>query len=53
MANATSFGFDASDLMPPAVGAGAEWTELTNWISSGGADTEKVLQNIDAAWPAP
>ncbi|MFN8621538.1 MAG: ABC transporter substrate-binding protein [Chloroflexota bacterium] len=52
VAKATSFGFDASDLMPPQVGAGAEWTELTNWISSGGADTEKVLQNIDAAWPA-
>jgi len=52
VAKATSFGFDASDLMPPQVGAGAEWTELTNWISNNGADTEKTLQNIDAAWPA-
>ena len=32
VANATSFGFDASDLMPPEVGQGAEWIELTDWI---------------------
>jgi len=52
VANATAFGFDASDLMPPQVGAGAEWKELTDWISANGADTEKHLQAIDAAWPA-
>lgn len=51
--NATGFGFDASDLMPPEVGAGAEWTELSNWIAAGGADTEAVLQRIDDAWPTP
>jgi len=50
--NATGFGFDASDLMPPEVGAGAEWTELSSWIAAGGADTAGTLQRIDDAWPA-
>jgi alpha-glucoside transport system substrate-binding protein len=52
LSNATSFGFDASDLMPAAVGAGAEWSELTSWIQNNGADTDGTLQRIDAAWPA-
>jgi alpha-glucoside transport system substrate-binding protein len=52
--NATSFGFDASDLMPAEVGAGAEWTQLSEWISSGGTSptTDQALQAIDDAWPA-
>jgi alpha-glucoside transport system substrate-binding protein len=49
--NATSFGFDASDLMPAQVGAGSFWTEMVNWISANGADTEARLQAIDASWP--
>jgi alpha-glucoside transport system substrate-binding protein len=52
LSNATAFGFDASDLMPVAVGGGAEWTELTSWIQNNGADTDGTLQRIDAAWPA-
>jgi alpha-glucoside transport system substrate-binding protein len=52
VANATSFGFDASDLMPPAVGSGSFWSEMVNWISAGGADTQARLQAIDASWPA-
>jgi len=52
LSNATTLGFDASDLMPPAVGAGAEWTELVNWIQNNGADTQGTLQAIDAAWPS-
>ena len=51
VANATSFGFDASDLMPPEVGSGAEWEQLTQWIDAKGADTAGVLQRIDDAWP--
>ena len=51
VANATSFGFDASDLMPSVVGAGSFWTEMVNWISANGADTEARLQAIDASWP--
>lgn len=42
--------FDASDLMPAAVGAGAEWTQLTNWIT--GQDDETTLKAIQDAWPA-
>jgi alpha-glucoside transport system substrate-binding protein len=49
--NATAFGFDASDLMPPAVGAGTFWSEAVNWINNNGADTEAILQAIDDSWP--
>jgi len=42
--------FDASDLMPAAVGTGAEWKQLTNWIT--GQDDTTTLAQIDAAWPA-
>ncbi len=45
------FRFDASDLMPAKVGAGAEWTQLTAWFAEN-KPTQAVLQAIDAAWPA-
>ncbi len=45
------FRFDASDLMPAAVGAGAEWKEMTAWFAED-KPTQEVLQAIDAAWPA-
>jgi alpha-glucoside transport system substrate-binding protein len=51
VANATSFGFDASDLMPAEVGAGSFWTGMVDWISANGANTDEVLQKIDASWP--
>ncbi|HEY3336881.1 MAG TPA: ABC transporter substrate-binding protein [Propionicimonas sp.] len=44
------FRFDASDLMPGAVGAGAEWTEMTNWIANNKSDKD-VVDAIEAAWP--
>jgi alpha-glucoside transport system substrate-binding protein len=47
---ASAVRFDASDLMPGAVGSGAEWKEFTSWIS-GKEDLETALKNIDAAWP--
>jgi len=50
--NATAFGFDASDLMPPAVGGGTFWTEMVKWIQDNGANTEDRLKAIDASWPA-
>jgi alpha-glucoside transport system substrate-binding protein len=50
--NASFVGFDASDLMPPEVGAGAFWTEGVNYINANGQNLDEVLQNIDAAWPA-
>jgi alpha-glucoside transport system substrate-binding protein len=48
--DASSVRFDASDLMPGAVGSGAEWKEFTSWIS-GKQDLDTALKNIDAAWP--
>ncbi|MCL3863238.1 ABC transporter substrate-binding protein [Actinotalea sp. K2] len=44
------FRFDASDLMPSAVGAGSFWTEMTNWIATDKPDAE-VLDAIEASWP--
>lgn len=41
--------FDASDMMPAAVGTGAEWTQLTAWIT--GQDDATTLKAIQAAWP--
>ncbi len=42
--------FDASDLMPSEVGAGAWWRETVAWIS-GSQDLDATLTNIDNAWP--
>jgi alpha-glucoside transport system substrate-binding protein len=49
--SAALFRFDASDLMPAAVGAGAEWKQLTAWFAEN-KPTKEVLDAIDAAWPA-
>ena len=46
-----TFRFDASDLMPAAVGAGAEWKQMTAWFAED-KPTQEVLAAIDAAWPA-
>ena len=45
------FRFDGSDLMPGEIGAGALWTELTNWIANE-KPTQQVLTDIENAWPA-
>lgn len=47
---AAVFRFDASDLMPGAVGAGSFWKEATAWIVGG--STDAMLANIDKSWPA-
>lgn len=49
LANADTFRFDGSDLMPGAVGAGTFWTGIVDYV--GGADLTTVLQAIDASWP--
>jgi len=46
-----TFRFDASDLMPAAVGAGAFWKEMTAWFAEN-KPTKDVEAAIDAAWPA-
>jgi alpha-glucoside transport system substrate-binding protein len=52
LANATDFRFDASDIMPAAVGAGSFWTGMVDWIAANGENTEEVLQAIDDSWPS-
>ena len=44
-----TFRFDASDLMPAAVGSNAFWKQTTSWIT--GQDTKTTLDNIEKAWP--
>jgi alpha-glucoside transport system substrate-binding protein len=46
----TTFRFDASDLMPGAVGSAAFFTGIVDWIN--GAPTADVLESIEAAWPS-
>ncbi len=48
---AAVFRFDGSDLMPGEIGAGALWTELTNWIAND-KPTQQVLTDVENAWPA-
>jgi alpha-glucoside transport system substrate-binding protein len=48
--NASSMRFDASDLMPGAVGSGSFWKSMTSYIS-GSVDLDTALKDIDAAWP--
>lgn len=45
----TTFRFDASDLMPGAVGAGTFWTGMVDWVN--GASTDEVLAKIETGWP--
>ncbi|WP_037605427.1 ABC transporter substrate-binding protein [Streptacidiphilus rugosus] len=45
-----TFRFDASDLMPAAVGAGQEWKSFTAWFAQNQSVT-KTASDIDAAWP--
>jgi alpha-glucoside transport system substrate-binding protein len=45
--SATSIRFDGSDLMPSAIGAGAFWTGVVDYVS--GADLDTVLETIEEA----
>lgn len=46
----TTFRFDASDLMPSAVGSGTFWKGMVDWIN--GTATKSVLSQIQAGWPS-
>lgn len=47
---ATTFRFDASDLMPGGVGAGSFWTGMVDY--AGGADAGEVATGIQESWDA-
>lgn len=40
--------FDASDLMPGAIGAGEFWSAMVQWIQ--GTSTEEALAQVQAVW---
>ncbi len=46
--DATTFRFDASDLMPGAVGAGSFWTGMVDYV--GGEDAKAVASDIQKSW---
>jgi alpha-glucoside transport system substrate-binding protein len=45
-------GFDASDLMPAAVGQGSFWTGMVDYLRQGPDSAEGLLEEIEASWPA-
>jgi alpha-glucoside transport system substrate-binding protein len=48
LTNATTFRFDASDLMPGKIGAGAFWTGMIDYV--GGKDAQTAATEIQNAW---
>jgi alpha-glucoside transport system substrate-binding protein len=48
--DATTFRFDGSDLMPGAIGAGAFWTGMVDFVS--GKSAQEVADAIQASWDA-
>jgi len=47
---ATTFRFDASDIMPAAVGQGTFWTGMVDFV--GGKPAEEVAAEIQQSWDA-
>ncbi|MEZ5913732.1 MAG: ABC transporter substrate-binding protein [Paracoccaceae bacterium] len=47
--NSTTFRFDGSDLMPPAVGQGTFWTGMVDFV--GGKSAQDVADTVEASWP--
>ncbi|MDO5605552.1 MAG: ABC transporter substrate-binding protein [Paracoccus sp. (in: a-proteobacteria)] len=48
--DATTFRFDASDMMPGAIGAGAFWTGMVDFV--GGRSAQQTGDAIQATWDA-
>jgi alpha-glucoside transport system substrate-binding protein len=44
--------FDASDLMPTAVGSGSFWTGMVKYMQGGPDSLQGVLDDIEKSWPA-
>jgi alpha-glucoside transport system substrate-binding protein len=47
---ANTFVFDASDLMPAAVGQGSLWAAMIEW--SQGTTAQEVADNVEDTWPS-
>ena len=45
---ATTFRFDGSDMMPGAIGAGAFWTGMVDFVN--GLSAQEAADQIQAAW---
>src|SRR5690606_16387127 len=50
LTSATTFRFDASDLMPGKIGAGAFWTGMIDYV--GGKSAKDVADGIQREWDA-
>ncbi len=46
-----AFRFDASDLMPPEIGADLFWKAMMRYAEEGPASLDAILTELDAAWP--
>jgi serine/threonine protein kinase/ABC-type glycerol-3-phosphate transport system substrate-binding protein len=46
-----AFRFDASDLMPPEVGAERFWNAIMTYSTEGPDSLDRLLKELDAAWP--
>jgi alpha-glucoside transport system substrate-binding protein len=44
--------FDASDLMPAAVGTGSFWTGMIKYMQQGPDSIQGILDDIEASWPS-
>ena len=44
-------GFDASDMMPPAVGSGSFWTGMVKYMKEGPDSIQGILDDIEKSWP--
>jgi DNA-binding SARP family transcriptional activator/ABC-type glycerol-3-phosphate transport system substrate-binding protein len=43
--------FDASDVMPPEIGADVFWKSMVEYIAEGPDSLDRILAEIDAGWP--
>ncbi len=48
---ADGFRFDASDLMPPEIGADRFWDAILTYLEEGPESLDRILAELDAAWP--
>jgi alpha-glucoside transport system substrate-binding protein len=48
---ADAFRFDASDLMPPEIGAELFWDAMMRYAREGPQSIDAILAELDAAWP--